>query len=102
MSNGLAAGSTGVAVAAVAAGLMRAAQVAHESAGMLHDAPHYSKPPTLHRNASGGTTCNQVTPFTFGNILDLTLLQRFAYTLRNESGKAGSFDTNVGLCACDM
>jgi len=39
MSNGLVAGSTGVAVAAIAAGQMRAAQVARESAGMLHDAP---------------------------------------------------------------
>jgi len=39
MSNGLAAGGSGL---AVAAGQLRAAQVARESAGMLHDAPHYS------------------------------------------------------------
>ncbi|CAN7612444.1 hypothetical protein LJR296_004439 [Cupriavidus necator] len=101
MSNGLAAGGSGLAVAAVAAGLMRAAQVARESAGMLHDAPLLLKPPALRRNASG-TACNQVTPFTFSNIFDLTLLQPFAYVLGNEGTFAGSFDANAALCAGDM
>ncbi|WP_316154094.1 hypothetical protein [Cupriavidus sp. BIC8F] len=101
MSNGLAAGGSGVAVVAVAAGQLRAAQVGRESAGMLHDVPPLLKPPALRRNASG-TACNQVTPFTFSNTFDLTLLQRFAYVLGNEGRLAGSFDANVVLCAGNM